>query len=152
LAGGWTGYTGYLQSRAPGPTEAREACRSGDDRLQLVEALPVGLEHAHEALERIAGFVLRMIDGLQTSRRRAAIYWPRLMLNHQFLQQCAATPGQHRRQLPRGGSAMYAPSITAVADLLAAGRRVLGEVLTDRDALPAELRGRGSTNGKGPVS
>jgi DNA-binding transcriptional ArsR family regulator len=38
------------------------------------------------------------------------------------------------------GLVMYALSTPAVADLLAAGRRILGEVLTDRDGLLAELR------------
>src|SRR5690349_14219719 len=41
-----------------------------------------------------------------------------------------------------GGSVMYALSTLAVLDLLAAGRRILGEVLTDRDGLLAELRQR----------
>ena len=36
---------------------------------------------------------------------------------------------------------MYALSTPDVADLLAAGRRILGAVLTDRDALLDELRG-----------
>ncbi len=39
-----------------------------------------------------------------------------------------------------GGLVMYALSTPAVADLLAAGRRILGEVLTDRDSLLTELR------------
>jgi ArsR family transcriptional regulator len=38
-----------------------------------------------------------------------------------------------------GGLVMYALSTPAVADLLAAGRRILREVLTDRDELLAEL-------------
>jgi len=42
-----------------------------------------------------------------------------------------------------GGLVMYALSTPAVADLLAAGRRILGEVLTDRDGLLAELRAHG---------
>ena len=42
-----------------------------------------------------------------------------------------------------GGQVMYALSTPAVADLLAAGRRILGEVLTDRDGLLAELRAHG---------
>lgn len=43
-----------------------------------------------------------------------------------------------------GGLVMYALSTPDVADLLAAGRRILGAVLTDRDGLLAELRARGS--------
>jgi DNA-binding transcriptional ArsR family regulator len=39
-----------------------------------------------------------------------------------------------------GGSVMYALSTPAVLDLLAAGRRILGEILTDRDGLLAELQ------------
>jgi len=39
-----------------------------------------------------------------------------------------------------GGSVMYALSTLAVLDLLAAGRRILGEVLTDRDGLLTELQ------------
>jgi DNA-binding transcriptional ArsR family regulator len=39
-----------------------------------------------------------------------------------------------------GALVMYALSTPAVADLLAAGRRILSEVLTDRDSLLAELR------------
>ena len=42
------------------------------------------------------------------------------------------------------GLVMYALSTTALADLLAAGRRILREVLTDRDGLLAELTARGS--------
>jgi ArsR family transcriptional regulator len=42
-----------------------------------------------------------------------------------------------------GGLVMYALSTPAVADLLAAGRRILREVLTDRDGLLAELQARG---------
>jgi ArsR family transcriptional regulator len=38
------------------------------------------------------------------------------------------------------GLVMYALSTPGVADLLAAGRRILGAVLTDRDGLLAELR------------
>lgn len=38
------------------------------------------------------------------------------------------------------GLVMYALSTPDVADLLAAGRRILGAVLTDRDGLLAELR------------
>jgi ArsR family transcriptional regulator len=37
------------------------------------------------------------------------------------------------------GAVMYALSTADVADLLAAGRRILGAVLTDRDGLRAEL-------------
>ncbi len=37
------------------------------------------------------------------------------------------------------GAVMYALSTPDVADLLAAGRRILGAVLTDRDGLRAEL-------------
>lgn len=44
------------------------------------------------------------------------------------------------------GLVMYALSTPAVADLLAVGRRILGEVLTDRDGLLAELRASGSPN------
>ena len=39
-----------------------------------------------------------------------------------------------------GGLVMYALSTPDVADLLAAGRRILSAVLTDRDGLLAELR------------
>lgn len=39
------------------------------------------------------------------------------------------------------GAVMYALSTPDVADLLAAGRRILGAVLTDRDGLRAELEG-----------
>jgi DNA-binding transcriptional ArsR family regulator len=39
-----------------------------------------------------------------------------------------------------GGLVIYALSTPAVAELLAAGRRILGELLTDRDALLTELR------------
>jgi len=39
-----------------------------------------------------------------------------------------------------GGQVMYALSTPDVADLLAAGRRILGAILTDRDGLLAELR------------
>jgi DNA-binding transcriptional ArsR family regulator len=45
-----------------------------------------------------------------------------------------------------GGLVMYALSTPAVADLLAAGRRILGQVLTDRDGLLAELKARGVTD------
>ena len=38
------------------------------------------------------------------------------------------------------GLVMYALSTPAVADLLAAGRRILREVLTDRDGLLAQLK------------
>ena len=38
------------------------------------------------------------------------------------------------------GQVMYALSTPDVADLLAAGRRILGAVLTDRDGLLAELQ------------
>lgn len=40
------------------------------------------------------------------------------------------------------GQVMYALSTPDVADLLAAGRRILGAVLTDRDGLLAELQAR----------
>ena len=39
-----------------------------------------------------------------------------------------------------GGLVMYALSTPAVAELLAAGRRILREVLTDRDGLLAQLQ------------
>lgn len=39
-----------------------------------------------------------------------------------------------------GGAVMYALSTPAVLDLLAAGRRILGEILSDRDELLAELQ------------
>jgi DNA-binding transcriptional ArsR family regulator len=39
-----------------------------------------------------------------------------------------------------GGLVIYALSTPDVADLLAAGRRILGAVLTDRDGLLGELR------------
>jgi DNA-binding transcriptional ArsR family regulator len=39
-----------------------------------------------------------------------------------------------------GGAVMYALSTPVVLDLLAAGRRILGEILTDRDGLLAELQ------------
>src|SRR5690348_15573218 len=39
-----------------------------------------------------------------------------------------------------GGAVMYALSTPAVLDLLAAGRRILGDLLTDRDDLLAELK------------
>ena len=42
------------------------------------------------------------------------------------------------------GLVMYALSTSAVADLLAAGRQILSELLTDRDGLLAELRSRGT--------
>jgi ArsR family transcriptional regulator len=42
-----------------------------------------------------------------------------------------------------GSSVVYALSTPDVADLLAAGRRILGCMLTDRDELLAELRTRG---------
>jgi DNA-binding transcriptional ArsR family regulator len=38
-----------------------------------------------------------------------------------------------------GSSVMYALSTSDVADLLAAGRRILGSILTDRDDLLAQL-------------
>ena len=41
------------------------------------------------------------------------------------------------------GLVMYALSTPAVADLLAAGRRILREVLIDRDRLLAELQAHG---------
>ncbi|MBQ1045981.1 winged helix-turn-helix transcriptional regulator [Micromonospora sp. C32] len=43
-----------------------------------------------------------------------------------------------------GPLVMYALSTPDVADLLAAGRRILGAVLTDRDALLDELRASGA--------
>ena len=43
-----------------------------------------------------------------------------------------------------GPLVMYALSTPDVADLLAAGRRILGAVLTDRDALLDELRASGT--------
>jgi DNA-binding transcriptional ArsR family regulator len=42
-----------------------------------------------------------------------------------------------------GTSVIYALSTPDVADLLAAGRRILGAVLTDRDGLLVELRADG---------
>jgi ArsR family transcriptional regulator len=42
-----------------------------------------------------------------------------------------------------GGSVMYALSTPDVADLLAAGRRILGAVLADRDGLLEQLRAGG---------
>jgi ArsR family transcriptional regulator len=39
-----------------------------------------------------------------------------------------------------GSSVMYALSTSDVADLLGAGRRILGSILTDRDGLLAQLR------------
>ncbi len=42
-----------------------------------------------------------------------------------------------------GSLVMYALSSTDVADLLAVGRRLLADVLTDRDGLLAELRADG---------
>ena len=42
-----------------------------------------------------------------------------------------------------GASVVYALSTTDVADLLAAGRRILGAVLTDRDGLLGQLRAEG---------
>lgn len=42
-----------------------------------------------------------------------------------------------------GSSVVYALSTPDVADLLAAGRRILGAVLTDRDGLLAQLRSQG---------
>ena len=42
------------------------------------------------------------------------------------------------------GLVMYALSTPAVAELLSAGRHILGAVLTDRDGLLAELRARGT--------
>ena len=41
-----------------------------------------------------------------------------------------------------GPLVMYALSTPAIADLLAVGRRILGELLTDRDELLVELRAR----------
>jgi DNA-binding transcriptional ArsR family regulator len=43
-----------------------------------------------------------------------------------------------------GALVMYELSTPHVADLLAAGRRILGSVLTDRDGLLVELRGHGN--------
>ena len=43
-----------------------------------------------------------------------------------------------------GPLVMYALSTPDVADLLAAGRRILGAVLTDRDGLLDELRATGA--------
>ncbi|MFG2056579.1 ArsR/SmtB family transcription factor [Micromonospora sp. NPDC048930] len=43
-----------------------------------------------------------------------------------------------------GPLVMYSLSTPDVADLLAAGRRILGAVLTDRDALLDELRASGT--------
>jgi DNA-binding transcriptional ArsR family regulator len=48
------------------------------------------------------------------------------------------------------GLVMYALSTPAVADLLAAGRRILNEVLTDRDGLLAELRAQKVPPDPGP--
>jgi DNA-binding transcriptional ArsR family regulator len=42
-----------------------------------------------------------------------------------------------------GSLVVYALSTPDVADLLAAGRRILGSILTDRDGLLAQLRGPG---------
>ena len=42
-----------------------------------------------------------------------------------------------------GSLVVYAMSTPDVADLLAAGRRILGAVLTDRDGLLAQLRSQG---------
>ena len=44
------------------------------------------------------------------------------------------------------GLVMYALSTTDVADLLAAGRRILSAVLSDRDGLLAELRAHSPTD------
>ena len=49
------------------------------------------------------------------------------------------------------GQVMYALSTPAVADLLAAGRRILREVLTDRDGLLAELRAHHAAGEGGAV-
>jgi ArsR family transcriptional regulator len=43
-----------------------------------------------------------------------------------------------------GSLVMYALSSTDVADLLAVGRRILADVLSDRDGLLAELRADGT--------
>jgi len=43
-----------------------------------------------------------------------------------------------------GALVMYKLSTPDVADLLAAGRRILGAVLTDRDGLLVQLRAHGS--------
>ncbi len=53
-----------------------------------------------------------------------------------------------------GPLVMYALSTPDVADLLAAGRRILGAVLTDRDGLLGELRAteRGQVSGAIPVA
>jgi DNA-binding transcriptional ArsR family regulator len=48
-----------------------------------------------------------------------------------------------------GGAVMYALSTPAVLDLLAAGRKILGQILTDRDGLLAELQARNTGNGVG---
>ena len=45
-----------------------------------------------------------------------------------------------------GGLVMYALSTPAVAELLAAGRRILREMLTDRDGLLAQLQAHGHTD------
>ncbi|MEU4160916.1 metalloregulator ArsR/SmtB family transcription factor [Actinoplanes sp. NPDC026670] len=41
-----------------------------------------------------------------------------------------------------GGSVMYQLGSPAVLDLLAAGRRILGDLLTDRDGLLSELKAK----------
>ncbi|HET9139388.1 metalloregulator ArsR/SmtB family transcription factor [Actinophytocola sp.] len=46
-----------------------------------------------------------------------------------------------------GALVMYALSTPDVADLLAAGRRILGAVLTDRDGLLVQLRAHSHTEG-----
>jgi ArsR family transcriptional regulator len=86
-------------------------------RIRVLELLQDGPRPVRELLERIDVEAANLSQQLAVLRRSGIVV-------------------SYRDQ----GAVMYALSTTDVADLLAAGRRILGAVLTDRDGLLAELR------------
>lgn len=86
-------------------------------RIRVLELLQGGPRPVRELLEQIDVEAANLSQQLAVLRRSGIVV-------------------SYRDQ----GAVMYALSTPDVADLLAAGRRILGAVLTDRDGLLAELR------------
>jgi ArsR family transcriptional regulator len=86
-------------------------------RIRVLELLQAGPRPVRELLEQIDVEAANLSQQLAVLRRSGIVI-------------------SYRDQ----GAVMYALSTPDVADLLAAGRRILGAVLTDRDGLLAELR------------
>jgi DNA-binding transcriptional ArsR family regulator len=86
-------------------------------RIRVLELLQAGPRPVSELLEEIGVEASNLSQQLAVLRRSGIVI-------------------SYRDQ----GAVMYALSTPDVADLLAAGRRILGAVLTDRDELLAELR------------